>query len=361
MAKRSYKFFHIGDIHLGREFKSENLLGLDEEIRSEELWETFENSLSFSEENNLDFLLISGDLFESENINMKALDRINYIISKYPNLKIFLIFGNHDYLSDKTEYLRKNAPENLIIFDNNLRYLEIDNLRIYGFSWDRVEYKETPFKLGPVDKEYINIFLIHGTNSNNTNYLPLDIKEIENLGFDYVALGHIHDPIQVGEKSFYSGSLEPLSFNEIGYRGGIVVQLSKEELNFKFIPLAKREYKIIDFNISKYNNSFELFDELEKILKKENDNFIKINFIGNRDENIVLEDIISLINKKYSLIQTIDNTENLYNIKTIIDENKNNIIGEYFQYVLDHYEDKELETLLELGVEGFFPGDNFGD
>ncbi len=53
------------------------------------------------------------------------------------------------------------------------------------------------------NKQKINILITHGSLDSgideNREYNPLTTKELRELGFDYVALGHIHKPDYVGK------------------------------------------------------------------------------------------------------------------------------------------------------------------
>lgn len=353
------RFLHIGDIHLGREFNSENLLGMNPIKRREEIWDTFENSLIFAVKNNVDFVLIAGDLFENSNVTVSDMDRLIYIFKKYNSLEIFVVFGNHDHLGRKTAYLKENIPNNVHLFNNELGYYELNNTRIYGFSWDRMEYDFFPITIEELDPKFLNIIILHGTNMGKTNYMPIPLKEIEKRGFDYIALGHIHDPIQVGKRAFYPGSLEPLSFGELGLRGGVLVELSKDNFIHKYISLSKREYKIIDLKIDEEVNTFKLLKEIENILRLEVNNFLRLNIIGRRSVDLEIDEVLRLIKNRYNLVELIDSTDIHYDVKNIIKDNQDNIIGDYFKFVIENYDNKERETLIQIGIDGFLMGDNF--
>ena len=69
------------------------------------------------------------------------------------------------------------------------------------------------------DKNKINIFLTHGdldgAENSDIRYNPISKTMLHSLGFDYVALGHIHKRIQDRE-IVYPGSLVSLGFDELG-------------------------------------------------------------------------------------------------------------------------------------------------
>ena len=70
-------------------------------------------------------------------------------------------------------------------------------------------------------------------------------------GFDYVAFGHIHIPdLDEANRMAYSGSLEPIDVNEIGPRGFIYGEVTKQNLNIRFQSFSKREYKHAEMTVT---------------------------------------------------------------------------------------------------------------
>ncbi len=67
--------------------------------------------------------------------------------------------------------------------------------------------------------------------------------------FDYVALGHLHNPQRLGRETVrYAGSPMPYSFSEIRRKKGITVVELKEKgvVSLDFIPLeTKRQFREI--------------------------------------------------------------------------------------------------------------------
>ena len=90
------KFVHFADLHLDSKFDSLNAIdGLPEKRRLEQR-KVLKEIIEYVELNNVDILLISGDLYEHKYIRKSSIEYINNLFKKIPNTKIFIAPGNHD-------------------------------------------------------------------------------------------------------------------------------------------------------------------------------------------------------------------------------------------------------------------------
>lgn len=65
-------------------------------------------------------------------------------------------------------------------------------------------------------------------------------------GFDYVALGHIHEFQNIGESIFYSGSIDRMDFNEEGQpKGFLVVTFEGKSAQTEFLETPARKFMTI--------------------------------------------------------------------------------------------------------------------
>ena len=92
------------------------------------------------------------------------------------------------------------------------------------------------------NKDKINILVVHGAlNSSkaiDASYNPISEGELKKLGFDYIALGHIHKAnYQENTNIVYPGSAISCGFDELGEHGMLDVILEKNKLNIDFIKL----------------------------------------------------------------------------------------------------------------------------
>lgn len=258
------KFIHLADAHLSDKSNFDNSLG---SVIRKKSWESFENI--FNENKDVDFALIAGDLFERLYFSSKDFDKLFKIFDNFGK-DIYYVTGNHDYFDSYNTIFLNNKPNNLHIFtEENLSLFEKDNMRVYGLSYkDRIYKNDFPYDL-KLDKKFFNILLVHGDISPSpTNYLDLDPAILQEIGFDYVALGHIHKAANI-YNIYYSGSTEPHDFSDIydygyiRYDDGEISQVDSSLM--KFIDL--------DIYPNEYNN-------MEEILKYINDSLSdKLNFL----------------------------------------------------------------------------------
>lgn len=261
------KFIHTADWHIGRKLQGVDLLSDQEYV--------LENLIENIKENDLDFIIIAGDLYdrsipsrESTMLLQKLLVDIN-IENKLP---IFAISGNHDsrerlavgeaWFSKHDFYLHtelKQAFNKIEYKDADiylLPYFEPYEARAY-FDDDSLTTHNSATKR-VIDEIYINLdetrvnilvahtFVAGGLETDSER--EISVGTVENVAveifekFDYVALGHLHNPNALNNENIkYSGSPLAYSFSEAknikGYR---LVDVSKNNLKEEFIELKQK-------------------------------------------------------------------------------------------------------------------------
>ncbi|MDU5805945.1 MAG: metallophosphoesterase [Peptoniphilus harei] len=258
------KIIHTGDLHLKKFYKGRLPLDVSNKLL-EDSWRALFEVFEFSNEVQADIILIAGDLFEREFFNLRDLDRFLDLVKRV-KAKVFIAFGNHDYLSDDNLFLKVNLPENLYIFKNELDYFELSELktRIYGISYDSFAFNKD-FDDIRLDENFINIGLFH-SDLKDERYLPLSKEFVEK--FNYVALGHIHKRGKVFENTYYSGSLTPLSFKDQGKRGIIFLDDKKKSIEFK--DFSRREFVNLEIKLKKEMTYREILNLIQDQIEKDN-------------------------------------------------------------------------------------------
>lgn len=351
------KFIHTGDLHLGLQFKN---VSFDKEKainRRRELWSTFERIVDYTREKDKDFLFIAGDLFEREYFTLGDINRVNDILGKIKDINVIIIAGNHDYLNNNSLYNRIDWNSNVHIFKGQgIESLEFPALNtiIYGYSWDKVEIREnTLLEKFHIDNSKNKILLLHGDINKNSNYLPLDLKELKRLNMDYIGLGHIHKPEIIENNIAYCGSPEPLDFGEIGDRGFIQGYISEEDIEIKLVPFSKRRFWheeiVIDANMG-YQDILERFRNFNH--GKKDKDFYRINLKGFIQRDIDIDSLFKTIEDEFYHLEIIDNTVLDYDLEALEKRYSDSIIGEFIKDMKEKgLKDPLVKDGLYIGLE----------
>lgn len=354
------KFVHIADMHFDTSFTTlTNKAGLGD-IRRVDQRHVFNKIINYIKENNVPYLFIAGDFYEHEYIRQSTIEYINNLFEQIPNTQIFIAPGNHDPYLKNSFYSKYYWSENVHIFDSKLSVFEQEGIDIYGYGFDDFYYTNKDLETAEIkNKNKINILVAHGTiNASNTlekDYNPISEKMLNEKGFDYVALGHIHKlDYNTKEKQniVYPGSTVSLGFDELGEHGMIVGNIEKDSLNLQFVSLDNKEFVIREIDVTEMLDLDELATTLNNMMFAEN-TYYKISLIGRRNFDIDLFKLNKLLLCN-NIIKIKDYTKINYDLERISKENtlKGLFVKEIMDKMCDNPEDLEvLENALDIGFE----------
>ena len=330
------KFIHAADIHLGA---SPDAGKSYSQKRAREIWNSFEKLLETCETEKIDLLLIAGDLFHRQPL-LRELKEVNYLFSKLTATQVVMIIGNHDYLKRDSHYHTFPWVSHVhVLTDSEVSYVELKNIKtaVYGASYHS---KEITGKL--YEKEYAKrlqkyeILMVHGGDDKHT---PIKKEELLELGYDYVALGHIHKYTEIlPGKIAYCGAMEPTDMNDVGLHGYIRGEMTNKGCQTKFIHAASRENIHMDIEVTKQMSAYELRELVKSAMEEKGvHNIFKIRLTGYKDPDIYF-DLDSL--DVYGNITSIeDHTKPAYNMAKIYQQNKDNILGGLIEELGESKED----------------------
>ena len=339
------KFVHIADIHLDTPFKTISDradIGIERRLEQRN---ALKKVIDYIKANNIEYLFISGDLYDQEYIRESSISFLNDLFKEIPNTKIFITPGNHDPYIKNSFYATYSWNNNVKIFTNAVEKVENDNVNIYGFGFNNFEMNNNQIKDIILDEpEKINILITHG-DLGESKYNPMNLNEIKSMGFDYVALGHIHkrdDKTNI----IYPGSLISLGFDELGEHGMIVGEIVDKKLNKEFIKIDEREFVEFELDVSNIISEEELIEKINNI--NEENKLYKIILIGYRNFPINID--IKLINK--NIIKIKDNTK----LKIDFKENNNTLKGLFIKKLNERknsnlIDEKTYEDILEIAEQ----------
>jgi DNA repair exonuclease SbcCD nuclease subunit len=210
------KILHSADVHLDLDGYS-----ADPHTRRyrDIIHQAFSSVIDVAIQENVDLLLIAGDLFDS---NRPSGDVVDFAIQELRRAgrPIIMIPGNHDCLNAQSIYHQVNlpaaCPELLMLAhpDGELHQLREHNLVLWGRGM--VEHEPAYRPLAGIPRrqgDAWHIALGHGffMSEDVPSYRssPIYAGEIRASGWDYIALGHCHafaDVSQGAVTAYYAGA-----------------------------------------------------------------------------------------------------------------------------------------------------------
>lgn len=343
------RFIHTADFHLKMNPEKDYEWSKD---RKREIYGTFEKIVLGAAEQGAELLLIAGDLFH-EQPRIRDLREADSVFGRIPAVHVVIIAGNHDYIrpgsayndftwSPNVTFLASDRPESV--------YFEDINTEVYGFSYhDRMVREDRTEGLKPANPSRINILMVHGGTAED---VPFDTKALENSGFDYVALGHIHKAGEIGRNVRYCGSPEPLDRNETGEHGYILGEIDDKEhgnLQVSFVKAAQRQYFHESITVNPDMTQYLLKERIAGLIEeKGTGNYYCIELTGRRAPETVFE----TEDLPRNVLSVTDNTVPNYDFDRLQAENSDNVIGMFIASVRNSGEDAQVvEKALYYGLE----------
>jgi DNA repair protein SbcD/Mre11 len=258
------KFTHLADSHIG---------GWRHPVMKKLNNDSFKYAINFSIKNKVDFVLISGDLFNTAFPDIDSLKVVFRVLKncKDKKIPIYIIPGSHDYSATGKTMLEILEISGLVInvFKGNVDENQKLNLEFTKDVQTNTLITGLPGKKGTLEKQFfvdLNRELIEKkTNEQfkifmfHTAITQLKPKELEMMdsapmsylpkNFDYYAGGHVHTQCEAETeekgKIIYPGPVFPNNFKEIEKleKGSFYYY---DEGDGKFISIDTHEtYKII--------------------------------------------------------------------------------------------------------------------
>lgn len=344
------RFMHMADVHLGAapDGKSEW-----SETRKKEIWETFRSSLEDARREQVELLLIAGDLFHRQPL-LEELKEVNYLFSTLPDTRVVLMAGNHDYLQPSSHYLNFPWNKNVVgLFSRSCECVRFSDIgaEVYGFSYYRQEIPEPlyegihPMKSG---EKCCRILLAHGGDSR---HIPISTEYLKRSGFDYIALGHIHKPqIPVKGLAAYAGALEPIDCQDTGPHGYLLGEYRKGGVHLQFVKKAKREYIHLPLPVNEEDTTYSLRNKLEqKIQERGWQHIYRVALQGKRAPQMHFD--VDKLMDFGMVLEVEDQTSPAFPLEKLKREYAGQMIGRFIESFEGHERSLTEEKALQYGLE----------
>lgn len=264
---------HISDVHLDAGFESKNP-SVKKRLR-EAQWEALARAVRFAIDREVDAVCIAGDLFDHVSIAMETEISVRDAIEQLAGNRIHVLYvcGNHDpwgVFSDQSanayvHFFQSDMPEVLtlktrggtpfkVVGCSHMSKAERRNIistfpsKADSMPWIGIAHASVPSAL---------------TVSGKERYMPAALSDIERLGYDYFALGHIHIRQMLSERVGYSGSLQGLNIKETGDKGGLYVRIDGPSIEVEPVNFAPIHWIQMDIDVSSSSDTEGLSRQLE--------------------------------------------------------------------------------------------------
>ena len=313
------KFFHLSDLHIGKQLHRYNLKE-DQQVILKEV-------ITYAKELRPDAIVIAGDIYDKSVPSAEAVNVFDEFLTDLseitPEIPILIISGNHDspdrlkYASEILKrhhiYLAGNVPERpeehiekVTLHD---AYGEV-NFYLLPFvkpsmvkqvvgtdeNGNNLSYNETLHRL--IERENINqdernvlvshqFYLPVGKKVEEIERMDSEIRTVGNIDevsadvleiFDYAALGHIHKPMKLGNENWrYCGTPLACSVSEAQQQKGIImIEMGvKGEVETTVLPL----YPLHQVRVIK--------GELEEILAEKSQDYVTVILTDKKDLDVI--------------------------------------------------------------------------
>jgi DNA repair protein SbcD/Mre11 len=351
-------FAHLSDCHIGG-WREEKLRKLN--------LECFKEAVNIVLKRNVDFVLISGDLF---NTAIPQIDYIKDVTSEIKKVKdadipIYVVAGSHDYSpSGKTMLdVLENAGlvQNVMKIQNDKLSFTIDpktGAKIVGMYGRRggLEIKDYQnMNYSHLDSQQgFKIFLFH-TAINE--FKPAGLEEMQGASaatlpqnFHYYAGGHVH---YIFQKEFgkgwltFPGALFPNNFKEIEewQHGGLY--LVNEKVEWEYVPIKLKDVATVKVNVDSLTPE-QATEKIVEACKQENvtDKIVTIRIEGKIEGKTSDIDYAQLTEPLSSAYHVLRNTAKLKSKEIEAFQLRSGTVKEIEQDILE-----EIEAPVKLDQE----------
>ncbi|TDK36989.1 DNA repair exonuclease [Rhizobium deserti] len=273
----SFRFIHAADLHLGSPFQG---LALKDASIAEIFIDASRKALSTlvdqAIERRVDFFIVAGDVYDGDwkdnkiglffNREMARLERAG--------IPVFLLKGNHDAESviTRTITLPKNVSDFPVARPGSFK-LEHLKVALHGQGFaERSANENLALAYPKPEPGWFNIGVLHTSLTGrepHAPYAPCSVEDLRSRGYDYWALGHVHDFEVVAEDPLvvFPGNLQGRSIREQGAKGAVLVTVEDGRVTHERIIADSARFAELTVTVEPDENIPAILRRLEQALE----------------------------------------------------------------------------------------------
>ena len=362
------KFLHIGDVHLDTPFR-----GLSPELSDERrigLRQSFSQMMEYVRGAGINYVLVSGDLFDTACATGGTADLIIREFRACPDTKFIIAPGKYDAYENNPVYASGRLPSNCYVFTSEKigRFdFEDDKVVVYGWGFVNGGINENPLYDRTVgDSSKINMVCGYADVDGDvdSDICPISLADLKRFGADYYAFGSRHEGsefVNLGGSMYgYSGAIESTGFDEPGIGGAklITVRYSDGEMSMdaKNLVFGKIAFRKEAIDITGVDTTSEIINRVTSLIGQKKygpETALYVEFTGSIDPRFIIpKNLVADAFGLYSF-EMKDLTLPLHNTEGF--KRDMSVKGELYRQLLPMLESEDEEERL-LGGRAFREG-----
>jgi DNA repair exonuclease SbcCD nuclease subunit len=341
------KFAHMGDCHLGSwrhpELQEVNI-------------QSFSKALDICIEENVDMVLMAGDIFDSAYPPIEILKRTFKEFKKLydSNIPCFIVAGSHDYSVSGKTFLdvleHAGFCKNVYISEEKdgeiiLQPTISGKYALYGYPGMKSGLEVEGLKRTKIQDSpgFFKILMLHTALTEAIGNIPapsISLTELPNA--DYYALGHLH--IEFGKTNVaYSGPIYPNNFEELEelkHGRFQIINVQDGIIRRDTIPLRLKDVLTLTIQLDNTLTSTEkIISELKNHILEDRIILLRLKgtFTSGKISDIRFQEIETFVRNKEALV-FVKNTSGLKIEDTQIEINETDMEKVEETLIKDHFE-----------------------
>ncbi|NTG48910.1 DNA repair exonuclease [Agrobacterium rhizogenes] len=273
----SFSFIHAADLHLGSPFQG--LALKDAAIAAifvEASRKAFSTLVGLAIEKQVDFFLIAGDVYDGDwkdnkiglffNREMARLERAG--------IPVYLLRGNHDAASVITKTI--TLPANVHEFPTSKPgSVKLEALRValhgQGFA-ERSANDNLAINYPAPVSGWFNVGVLHTSLTGrepHAPYAPCSVDDLRSRGYDYWALGHVHDyeVVATDPLVIFPGNLQGRSIRERGAKGAVLVTVEDGRISHERLIVDEARFAQVDIIVDPADDQAVILRHVEQAVQ----------------------------------------------------------------------------------------------
>ena len=256
------KFIHAAYLHLDSPLRNlENYAGAPKDALRGATRKAFENLVNLAIKEAVELVLLAGDLYDGDWKDYNTGLFFYHQMSKLreANVEVVWLVGNHDAASEITKTLQvgqrlPNVHQLSEQKPDTVHFAKLD-VAVHGQGFARKAVTDNLASTYPkANAAVFNIGLLHTSldgRPGHDNYAPCRLEDLLDKGYDYWALGHIHQQELLHQDPWvaFSGNIQGRHIGETGAKGCLLVSVDNGKIHSveaKSLDVLRWRHCIVD-------------------------------------------------------------------------------------------------------------------